>query len=35
MKLSPLTELRAFEAATRHLIFKAAAAELGVAAISH
>jgi LysR family transcriptional regulator, glycine cleavage system transcriptional activator len=36
-KLPPLTELRAFEAAARHLSFKAAAAELGVTptAISH
>ena len=35
--LSPLIELRAFEAAARHLSFKAAAAELGVTptAISH
>jgi LysR family transcriptional regulator, glycine cleavage system transcriptional activator len=35
--LPPLTELRAFEAAARHLSFKAAAAELGVTptAISH
>ena len=36
-KLPPLTELRAFEAAARHLSFKKAAAELGVTptAISH
>jgi LysR family glycine cleavage system transcriptional activator len=36
-KLPPLIELRAFEAAGRHLSFKAAAAELGVTptAISH
>jgi LysR family transcriptional regulator, glycine cleavage system transcriptional activator len=36
-KLPPLTELRAFEAAARHLSFKSAAAELGVTptAISH
>ncbi len=36
-RLPPLTELRAFEAAARHLSFKAAAAELGVTptAISH
>jgi LysR family glycine cleavage system transcriptional activator len=36
-KLPPLIELRAFEAAARHLSFKAAAAELGVTptAISH
>ena len=36
-KLPPLTELRAFEAAARHLSFKMAAAELGVTptAISH
>jgi LysR family glycine cleavage system transcriptional activator len=36
-KLPPLTELRAFEAAARHLSFKLAAAELGVTptAISH
>jgi LysR family glycine cleavage system transcriptional activator len=36
-KLPPLTELRAFEAAARHLSFRAAAAELGVTptAISH
>src|SRR3954451_9534625 len=36
-KLPPLVELRAFEAAARHLSFKKAAAELGVAptAISH
>ena len=36
-KLPPLTELRAFEAASRHLSFKFAAAELGVTptAISH
>src|SRR3954451_6012685 len=36
-KLPPLIELRAFEAAARHLSFKKAAAELGVAptAISH
>lgn len=36
-KLPPLTELRAFEAAARHLSFKEAAAELGVTptAISH
>jgi LysR family transcriptional regulator, glycine cleavage system transcriptional activator len=36
-KLPPLTELRAFEAAARHLSFKAAAAELRVSptAISH
>ena len=36
-KLPPLTELRAFEAAARHLSFKQAAAELGVTptAISH
>ncbi|HKU98462.1 MAG TPA: LysR substrate-binding domain-containing protein [Vineibacter sp.] len=36
-QLPPLTELRAFEAAARHLSFKAAAAELGVTptAISH
>jgi LysR family transcriptional regulator, glycine cleavage system transcriptional activator len=36
-KLPPLTELRAFEAAARHLSFKVAAAELGVTptAISH
>ncbi|UPJ56420.1 LysR family transcriptional regulator [Bradyrhizobium sp. 192] len=36
-KLPPLTELRAFEAAARHLSFKHAAAELGVTptAISH
>lgn len=36
-KLPPLTELRAFEAAARHLSFKTAAAELGVTptAISH
>jgi LysR family transcriptional regulator, glycine cleavage system transcriptional activator len=36
-KLPPLTELRAFEAAARHLSFKAAAEELGVTptAISH
>src|ERR687887_635029 len=35
--LPPLTELRAFEAAARHLSFKRAAAELGVTptAISH
>src|SRR5436190_19080949 len=35
--LPPLTELRAFEAAARHLSFKLAAAELGVTptAISH
>jgi LysR family transcriptional regulator, glycine cleavage system transcriptional activator len=37
LNLPPLTELRAFEAAARHLSFKAAAAELGVTptAISH
>lgn len=37
IRLPPLTELRAFEAAARHLSFKAAAAELGVTptAISH
>jgi LysR family transcriptional regulator, glycine cleavage system transcriptional activator len=36
-KLPPLTELRAFEAAARHLSFKMAAAELGVTptAVSH
>src|SRR6476659_1306087 len=36
-KLPPLIELRAFEAAARHLSFKKAAAELGVTptAISH
>jgi len=36
-KLPPLSELRAFEAAARHLSFKKAAAELGVTptAISH
>ena len=36
-RLPPLTELRAFEAAARHLSFKAAATELGVTptAISH
>jgi LysR family glycine cleavage system transcriptional activator len=36
-KLPPLIELRAFEAAARHMSFKAAAAELGVTptAISH
>ena len=36
-KLPPLTELRAFEAAARHLSFKEAAAELGVTptAVSH
>ncbi len=36
-KLPPLTELRAFEAAARHLSFKLAAAELGVTptAVSH
>lgn len=36
-RLPPLTELRAFEAAARHLSFKAAAAELGVTptAVSH
>jgi LysR family glycine cleavage system transcriptional activator len=36
-RLPPLTELRAFEAAARHLSFKVAAAELGVTptAISH
>lgn len=36
-KLPPLTELRAFEAAARHISFKSAAAELGVTptAISH
>jgi LysR family transcriptional regulator, glycine cleavage system transcriptional activator len=36
-KLPPLTELRAFEAAARHLSFKMAAAELSVTptAISH
>ena len=36
-RLPPLAELRAFEAAARHLSFKAAAAELGVTptAISH
>jgi LysR family glycine cleavage system transcriptional activator len=36
-RLPPLTELRAFEAAARHLSFKAAAANLGVTptAISH
>src|SRR5215469_16962900 len=36
-KLPPLTELLAFEAAARHLSFKAAASELGVTptAISH
>lgn len=36
-KLPPLTELRAFEAAARHLSFRLAAAELGVTptAISH
>ena len=36
-KLPPLTELRAFEAAARHLSFKTAAAELHVTptAISH
>jgi LysR family glycine cleavage system transcriptional activator len=36
-RLPPLVELRAFEAAARHLSFKAAAAELGVTptAISH
>ena len=36
-KLPPLTELRAFEAAARHLSFKKAAAELGVTptAVSH
>ena len=35
--LPPLTELRAFEAAARHLSFKLSAAELGVTptAISH
>jgi LysR family transcriptional regulator, glycine cleavage system transcriptional activator len=37
LNLPPLTELRAFEAAARHLSFKAAATELGVTptAISH
>ena len=37
LKLPPLTELRAFEAAARHMSFKAAADELGVTAtaISH
>jgi LysR family transcriptional regulator, glycine cleavage system transcriptional activator len=37
MSRPPLTELRAFEAAARHMSFKAAAAELGVTptAISH
>lgn len=37
LRLPPLTELRAFEAAARHLSFKDAAAELGVTptAISH
>jgi LysR family glycine cleavage system transcriptional activator len=37
LDLPPLTELRAFEAAARHLSFKAAASELGVTptAISH
>src|SRR5581483_9222147 len=37
LKLPPLTELRAFEAAARHLSFKDAANELGVTptAISH
>jgi LysR family transcriptional regulator, glycine cleavage system transcriptional activator len=36
-KLPPLTALRAFEAAARHLSFKAAADELGLTptAISH
>jgi LysR family glycine cleavage system transcriptional activator len=36
-KLPPLVELRAFDAAARHLSFKKAAAELGVTptAISH
>src|SRR5581483_612160 len=36
-KLPPLIELRAFEAAARHLSFKKAAAELGVTptAVSH
>jgi LysR family glycine cleavage system transcriptional activator len=36
-KLPPLIELRAFDAAARHLSFKKAAAELGVTptAISH
>ncbi len=36
-RLPPLTELRAFEAAARHLSFKSAAAELGVTptAVSH
>ena len=36
-KLPPLSELRAFEAAARHLSFKKAAAQLGVTptAISH
>ena len=36
-RLPPLTELRAFEAAARHLSFKAAASELGVTptAVSH
>ena len=36
-RLPPLAELRAFEAAARHLSFKAAAKELGVTptAISH
>jgi LysR family glycine cleavage system transcriptional activator len=36
-RLPPLTELRAFEAAARHLSFRLAAAELGVTptAISH
>src|SRR5262249_23686828 len=36
-KLPPLIELRAFEAAARHMSFKQAAAELGVTptAISH
>jgi LysR family transcriptional regulator, glycine cleavage system transcriptional activator len=36
-KLPPLTELRAFEAAARHMSFKQAAAELGVTptAVSH
>ena len=37
LRLPPLTELRAFEAAARHMSFKAAATELGVTptAISH
>jgi LysR family glycine cleavage system transcriptional activator len=36
-RLPPLTELRAFEAAARHVSFKKAAAELGLTptAISH